>query len=179
MFGFEDERLPQHVKLETALGSYAFPTRIVEIGNYIGDYLEAMGKADLATNFQLGRFSMKLQALERTYIDKVFALCDYYLQGKSLRYSRHLYDIYKLTPAITFNDELVRLIQEIRTHRAKMSICPSAKDGVVVSDIILEFCNNNFYEEDYRAITSYFAFDYVSYEEVIQTMLTLAQKAIF
>lgn len=32
---------------------------------------------------------MNLQSLERTYIDKVFALCDYYLQGKSKRYSRH------------------------------------------------------------------------------------------
>ena len=40
VFELEDERLPQHIKLETALGSYAFPTQSVEIHNFIGDYLE-------------------------------------------------------------------------------------------------------------------------------------------
>lgn len=47
VFGMEDERLPQYVKLETALGSYAFPTEKVEIGNYIGDYLKEKGRMDI------------------------------------------------------------------------------------------------------------------------------------
>lgn len=90
VFELEDERLPQYVKLETALGSYSFPTQVVEIGNYIGEYFERKGRIDIAEKFQLNRFAMKLQALERTYIDKVFALCDYYIKGKSKRYSRHM-----------------------------------------------------------------------------------------
>lgn len=179
VFGLEDNRLPQYIKLETALGSYSFPTQIVEIGNYIGDYLEAKGKPDIAKQFQLNRFSMKLQALERTYIDKVFALCDYYLQGKSKRYSRHLYDIYKLTPMIKFNEDFVKLISEIRAHRAKMSVCPSAKDNIDVNAIMIEFCENAFYKEDYQAITSYFAADYVSYEDIISNIRQLAQSEIF
>ena len=40
VFGLQDDRLPQYVKLETALGSYSFPTQAVEIRNYIGDYLK-------------------------------------------------------------------------------------------------------------------------------------------
>ena len=48
VFGLQDDRLPQYVKLETALGSYSFPTQVVEIRNYIGDYLEGRGRADLA-----------------------------------------------------------------------------------------------------------------------------------
>lgn len=32
----------------------------------------------MADRFSFGRFFMNLQSLERTYIDKVFALCDYY-----------------------------------------------------------------------------------------------------
>ena len=96
VFQLEDERLRQYIKLETALGSYAFPTELVEIHNYIGDYLEKRNRKDIAQQFFLDRFSMNLQSLERTYIDKIFALCDYYIQGKSKRYSRHLYDIYKL-----------------------------------------------------------------------------------
>lgn len=179
VFGLQDDRLPQYVKLETALGSYSFPTQIVEIRNYIGDYLEGRGRVDLAERFSLGRFSMNLQSLERTYIDKVFALCDYYLQGKSKRYSRHLYDIYKLTPLIEFNDGFAALIQEVREHRSKMRICPSADETVDVPSVILEFCDNSFYREDYQAITDYFAKDTVSYDDVIGQMRMLATSNLF
>lgn len=178
VFDIEDECLLQFVKLETALGSYSFPTKMVEIGNYIGDYFEDKAKPDIAERFQLNRFSMKLQALERTYIDKIFALCDYYLQGKSKRYSRHLYDIYKLTPMVDLNSEFLKLVNEVRTHRAKMSICPSAKEDVDVPALVMEFCDNEFYREDYQSITSYFAADYVSYEDVIRNIRKLAESGL-
>lgn len=178
-FGLQDDRLPQYVKLETALGSYSFPTQTVEIRNYIGDYLEGRGRVDLAERFSLDRFSMNLQSLERTYIDKVFALCDYYLQGKSKRYSRHLYDIYKLTPLIEFNDGFAALIQEVREHRSKMRICPSADEAVDVPSVILGFCDNSFYREDYQAITDYFTKDAVSYDDVIGQMRMLATSNLF
>lgn len=110
VFGLEDDRLPQYVKLETAMGSYSFPTQTIKIGNYIGAYLVEKGKAEYTDKIQLNKFTMKVQSLERTYIDKIFALCDYYLQGKSKRYSRHLYDIYKLTPMIGFNDKFKQLM---------------------------------------------------------------------
>ena len=179
VFGLQDDRLPQYVKLETALGSYSFPTQTVEIRNYIGDYLEGRGRTDLAERFSLGRFSMNLQSLERTYIDKVFALCDYYLQGRSKRYSRHLYDIFKLTPLIEFNDGFTELVREVREHRSKMRICPSADEAVDVPAVILEFCGNSFYREDYQAITDYFAEDAVSYDDVIGQMRTLAASNLF
>lgn len=179
VFGLQDDRLPQYVKLETALGSYSFPTQTVEIHNYIGDYLEGRGRTDLAEQFSLGRFSMNLQSLERTYIDKVFALCDYYLQGKSKRYSRHLYDIYKLTPLIEFNDGFAVLVREVREHRSKMRICPSADETVDVPAVILEFCDNSFYREDYQSITDYFAEDTVPYDDVIGQMRTLAASNLF
>lgn len=179
VFDLQDDRLPQYVKLETALGSYSFPTQVVEIRNYIGDYLEGRGRGDLAEQFSLRKFSMNLQSLERTYIDKVFALCDYYLQGRSKRCSRHLYDIYKMTPQIKFDDGFAVLIGEVREHRSKMQVCPSARDTVDVPTIILEFCDNSFYREDYQAITSYFAADAVPYDEVIGQMRALAAGNLF
>ena len=179
VFGLWDDRLPQYVKLETALGSYSFPTQVVEIRNYIGDYLERRGRTDLAEQFSLGRFSMNLQSLERTYIDKVFALCDYYLQGRSKRCSRHLYDIYKLTPLIKFDEGFAILIGEVRKHRSRMQVCPSAKEAVDVSAVIMEFCDNSFYREDYQAITGYFAADAVPYDEAIRQMRVLAAGNLF
>ena len=179
VFGMEDDRLLQYVKLETVLGSYSFPTQIVEIGNYIGDYLMEKDRVDLTEKYKLEHFSMKLQALERTYIDKVYALCDYYMQGKSKRYSRHLYDLYKLTPMIEVNEEFSKLVKEIREQRSEMSICPSAREGVDVNAIIMEFCDNNFYKEDYRVITSYFSNDFVRYEDVIENIKKIAKSGIF
>lgn len=179
VFGLEDDRLPQFVKLETALGSYSFPTQVVEIGNYLGDFIEAKGRDDIAKQYHLNRFSMKLQALERTYIDKVFALCDYYLQGKSKRYSRHLYDLYKLKSKMIFDDEFAKLVKQIRVQRAGMVICPSAQPGVDVEAILLELCDNDFYKEDYRAITSYFAADYVSYGDVVENIRDIVESGMF
>lgn len=179
VFGYEDARMPQYVKLETALASYAFPTKKVEIGNYIGDYLERTGNREIAKELMLDKFPMQLQSLERTYIDKVFALCDYYLEGKSERYSRHLYDVYKLTPHIQFDDEFRKLCREVRAHRAKMEICPSAKQGADIPAIINEFCNNEFYKKDYEAITGYFMEDIVEYNDTIKQMQWLAREGLF
>lgn len=159
------------------MGSYAFPTQSVEIHNYIGDYLENRNRKDIAEQFSLEKFSMNVQSLERTYIDKIFALCDYYMQGKSKRYSRHLYDIYKLTLLINFD----LLVKEVRKHRAQMTVCPSAKAGVDVPAIITEFCGNSFYfyKEDYQSITSYFTEDFVPYEDTIKNMQKLIQAISF
>lgn len=46
--GLEDDRMLSSVKLETALGSYAFPTEIVSIGNYVGDFFLEKGRSDFA-----------------------------------------------------------------------------------------------------------------------------------
>ena len=179
VFELEDDRLPQYVKLETALGSYSFPTQIVEIRNYIGDYLEERQREDLVEKFSLGRFSMKLQSLERTYIDKVFALCDYYLQGRAKRCSRHLYDIYKLSARLEMDKEFEKLVEEVLEHRAKMPICPSAMPGIDVPAIITLFCDEDFYKEDYQSITSYFAADFIPYEDTIEKMREIAASTVF
>lgn len=78
-----------------------------------------------------------------------------------------------------FDDEFHILIKEIREHRAKMPNCPSAQDDVDVPAIITEFCDKGFYKEDYQAITSYFAADYVSYEDVVKNILMLVELKTF
>ncbi len=176
--GIEDDRILQSVKLETALGSYAFPTDVVTIDNYIGNYFKERKREDLATQYSLDFFSMKLQSLERTYIEKIFALCDYYMQGRNKRCSRHLYDIYKLTSLMKFNENFDKLFMEVREHRANMTICPSAQPEVNVADIINEFCEDGFYEDDYNTITNYFAEDMVEYKDAIYQMRKLAKLEV-
>ncbi len=174
VFGLQDDRMPFSIKLETALGLYAFPTEKVMIGSYLGDLFKKKKRFDLASQYMLDEFEMKLQSINRTYIDKIFALSDYYMQGKSKRYSRHLYDIYKLKDRVEINQEFKKLFFEIREHRRKTTICPSAQEGISISNVIREFCNNNFFKEDYHEITSYFSEDYVEYEDTVKQMMMLS-----
>lgn len=174
IWDFADDRMLSYVKLETALGSYAFPTERVLIGNYFNEYFLQHDQTDLSSKFLLDAFEMSLQTIERTYIDKIFALCDYYLQNKSKRYSRHLYDIYKLTDRIQFNSQFYNLFYETRHQRQQMPICPSAQDNIHLSDLIREFCNNNYYQKDFESITTYFSEEPIAYEDTIHQMLALA-----
>lgn len=176
--GYVENSLLPGVKVETALSSYAFPTVKMEIDSYIRQFLIRENK-DLITEYGLDLFPMRLQALERTYIDKIFALCDYFMEGKSKRYSRHLYDIYKLTPMIHIDDDFRFLVKEVREHRSKMKICPSAKDGVDIQALIHQFCAEDFFKSDYNDITDYFVDDMVKYTDAIETILELADKEIF
>lgn len=166
------------VKVETSLGSYAFPTERVNIDSYVRQYLEK-DNVDIINAFELNLFEMNLQTISRTYIDKVFALCDYYMQGKAKRYSRHLYDLYKLREHVTYNDEFKKLINEVRNQRAKMKICPSAKEGVNVPVLIHEFCKKEFYRQDYLDITEYFIDDMVEYEQAVAELIDLADSGMF
>ena len=179
VIGLQDDRMLFSVKLETALGSYAFPTEKVMIGSYLGDLFKNKNRQDLALKYMLDDFEMKLQSISRTYIDKIFALADYYIQGKSKRYSRHLYDIYKLSARLEMDKEFEKLVEEVREHRAKMPICPSAMPGIDVPAIITLFCDEDFYKEDYQSITSYFAADFIPYEDTIEKMREIAASTVF
>ena len=96
VFELEDERLPQYIKLETALGSYAFPTQSVEIHNYIGDYLENHNRKDLAEQFFLDRFSIVGQQILVTtnstllYLKKLKTAAESCLKITLLSLLRHL-----------------------------------------------------------------------------------------
>ena len=56
---------------------------------------------------------MNVQSIERTFVDKVFAVCDYKIQNMQDRDSRHLYDICKLLREVELNEELDKLISVI------------------------------------------------------------------
>lgn len=87
---------------------------------------------DLIKQYGLEPFPMKVQSLSRTFIDKLFALCDYYLRHRTKRYSRHLYDIYKLKDRVNFDDNFRALIAQIKEKRAGLdeTITPSSKEGI-------------------------------------------------
>lgn len=90
-----------------------------------------------------------------------------------------MYDIYRLYPAISDEADLKNLVKEVRLHRSKMKVCPSAQEGVDVPEIIRMFCENDFFKDDYLSITGYFLGNYVPYEKTIETLMEIVKSGLF
>ncbi len=178
LFVPENEQIREGVKVEIALASYSFPTDVMQISSFISDYL-TVEDPELAKQYNLDPFEMKVQSLARTFIDKVYALCDYYLQGKSRRLSRHLYDLHKIYPQIIFDDNFRTLVCEVKNHRSKLSICPSAKSDVDICNLIQKYCSEDFYKTDFDIITETLINEEIEYSTVIETMLKIAQLDVW
>ena len=172
---YPTESILPGIKLETALISYSFPTEEQEISSIIYESLHG-DMPELETQYRLAPFRMQVQSVSRTFIDKIFALCDYYMDKKAKRFSRHLYDIYKLYPVVTFDDTFKELIGQVREHRSHLSICPSAQQGVHIKALIYEFLDNEFYRHDYESITRTLISDHVTYEQTAQRLREIADK---
>ena len=164
-----------NVKLETALVSYSFPTEEKEVSSIIYEALKDSAP-EIITDYSLEPFTMKVQSVSRTVIDKIYALCDYYLEGKTKRFSRHLYDIYKLYPTISIDDDFKVLTEQVREHRSHLSICPSARDNVDAKKLIYDFLDKDFYKSDYNTITKTLISDDVTYEQTTLTLREIAEK---
>lgn len=178
--GAEDEcGLRPYIKLETALMSYAYPTEKKTITNMIYDNL-AQEEPELIQEYELEPFEMKVQTLSRTMADKLFAVCDYYMLGKSTRNSRHLYDIYKLRKYVTLDDEFKKLFADIRKHRAKMNIkvTPSAREDVDLYAMAEKLMQEDFYVDDYHESTLKLIPDHVIYQTVKDNYLDILRRIL-
>lgn len=74
--------LKSEVVVETYVAILPFPTIKCKVDNYIYRFLDKINRIDLAEKYDLMPFDITTQTIERTLVDKVFAICDYYLQGK-------------------------------------------------------------------------------------------------
>lgn len=140
------------VLLETSYTAISFPTVVLPVHSYIGNMLENESP-NLLNNFKLSPFCMKVQSIERTLADKIFAICDYDLQDNVTRHSRHLYDIYKLLPLVPLDDTFKNLILEVRNIRATSPICPSANPNISISKLLRQIAEKQSYKTDYDTLT--------------------------
>ena len=160
--------------METSFVLPAYPFETKNICNYLYSYYIDKD-IDLIKDYNLSPFSINCQTIERTFVDKIFAICDYYLLNKSSRLSRHIYDIHMLYPYIK-DINLNNLFTQIRELRSKINLCPSAKPDVDIRIILNEIINTNYYQKDYENITTKLIFDDVQYEDVISTLSKFANS---
>lgn len=73
--------------IETYIALLPFPTVNCMADNYIYRFLKMMEQEELAEEFDLMPFEITTQAIERTLVDKVSAVCDYHLSDEVERHS--------------------------------------------------------------------------------------------
>ena len=177
--GYVPESLFEGVKMEVVLGSISFPTVEMEVDSYIYQVLK-VDNMDFIREYELEPFIMTLQSIERTFIDKVFALCDYYIKDDVNKHSRHIYDLYKLLPQITFDDIFKQLVEDVRNERLKMpKMCPAAEAGIDINEYLQVIVDKRIYEKDYDEITSYFQKERVDYDEAIGLIDKIINSKMF
>lgn len=166
------------VLIETSFTAISFPTALLPVHNMIGDMMETEAP-DLVVPYQLEPFEMKVQNLTRTFIDKVFAICDYYLLGKEKKHSRHIYDIYKLLPLVSVDHNLPSLIPEVRKARSAAAICPSAQNGVSISWLLQKIMDEQVYKADYETLTVQLLEENISYNTAVTSLTDIIDMHIF
>lgn len=165
--------------IETYIALLPFPTTVRMTDNYIYRFLQQSDQIHLAEEFDLMPFEITVQTIERTLIDKVFALCDYYMSGKTERHSRHLYDIHKILENTILPESFAALIGEVRALRAPLPICPSAANGININCILEEIISKDVYRQDYKQITENLLFSPLSYETAISSLQHLIDGHYF
>ena len=168
-----DNALQNAVLMETSFAEISFPTIMMPVHSYIGDLI-GDEEPERLKEFDLEIFEMKVQEIDRTLADKVFAICDYYMQNKVKKHSRHIYDIYKLLQKVPQTGEFKTLVKIVRKERAQTNICPSAQPGVDVPKMLKQIIKNEVYKEDYDSITIKLPEEQVLYETAIDAIIKIA-----
>ena len=158
--------IPLELIVETSFYQEVYPVETHAVGSFVGKFCEKRG-VKLPIPFEEALVNMQVQSLDRTFIDKVFAICDYRLQDMQDRDSRHLYDIAKLLPEITITPELDALIDDVRDDRMQSKNNPAAQPEHDIPAMLKEIISSRFYESDYNNITKKLLYEDVSYEEAI------------
>ncbi len=176
---FESDFLKEHLIIETVVNIRAYPCERMQSTSIIYDYLNSNGYANLVEKYQLEPYELNVQTADRTLIDKLFALGDYYISGEVQEHSRHIYDIYKLMGIVTLNEDMKQLVSKVYEERKPYAQCRSAKDDVDMNALLQEIIDNEIYKRDYEDITSKMLFEDVSYNTVIKTLQKIVDYNLF
>ena len=81
--------------VETSFYQVVYTVENKIVYSYLDQFIENNTNVTMQELKQYLMFKMPVQELEHTLVDKIFAVCDYYLENMRERDSRHIYDICK------------------------------------------------------------------------------------
>lgn len=171
--------IPLEIIIETSYYQSVYPIDKHVVGSFVGRFcLER--SIILPVPFEAAEVMMNVQSIERTFVDKVFAVCDYKIQNMQDRDSRHLYDICKLLREVELNEELDKLIDMVRDDRMQSKNNPSAQLEYIIPDMLKEIIRSRFYEPDYKNVTQKLLYEDISYDYAIENGIAIiAESDVF
>ena len=176
---FSSKYIKHDLIVETAFFLRSYPNVKMQASSYVYEYLKAIDREDIAARYGLEPFELQVQAAERTFVDKLFALCDYYLDGKTDEHSRHLYDLLKMSSIVKIDEDLKQLFLKVRAERKEHKTCFSAQDNVAVKSCLQEILDRDIYKKDFESITIPLIFEAVSYDEVKTNLQKVVDSGLF
>lgn len=171
--------MPVEIIIETSYYQTAYPVEKHEVGSFVGRFCEERG-IDLPIPFKAAKVYMNVQSIRRTFVDKVFAICDYRIQNMQDRDSRHLYDICKLAAQLKLDEEMDALVDKVREDRMLSPNNPSAQLEYIIPEMLKEIIESKFYESDYKNVTQKLLYEDIDYDYAVQNGIALvAQSDVF
>ena len=167
---------PLEIIIETSYYQSVYPVDKHVVGSFVGRFCLDRNII-LPVPFEAAEVMMNVQSVERTFVDKVFAVCDYKIQNMQDRDSRHLYDICKLLREVELNEELDKLIDMVRDDRMQSKNNPSAQLDYYIPDMLKEMIRSRFYESDYKNVTQKLLYEDISYDYAIENGIAIVAES--
>jgi predicted nucleotidyltransferase component of viral defense system len=167
---------PMDLLIETTYLSVAYPVQKLNVGSIIGKYCNEHN-IKMPEEFPLTGVIMNVQSLERTFVDKIFAICDYYLTDRVENHSRHLYDIAMLLQHIDLSEDVFTLIEKVRNERQSSDRNVSSQQQYDISSLLNEIIEKDIYKDDYNKITMNLLYKPYSYENAIKNGIQIVRDS--
>lgn len=176
---FQGAGIKQYLLVETVFMVKSYPDEIKSATSMIYDFWRKIGDESAVVEYGMQPFDIRVQTLERTFVDKVFALCDYAVSNDTTGYSRHIYDLYKLLDKVALDENLKILVKEVREDRKTHERCYTAQDKYDIPKILQQIIDEKIYLKDYENVTEKVLFEDVSYEKAITAIEKIIDSKIF
>ncbi len=176
---FQGAGIKQYLLVETVFMVKSYPDEIKSATSMIYDFWRKIGDESAVVEYGMQPFDIRVQTLERTFVDKVFALCDYAVSNDTTGYSRHIYDLYKLLDKVALDENLKILVKEVREDRKTHERCYTAQDKYDIPKILQQIIDEKIYLKDYENVTAKVLFEDVSYEKAITAIEKIIDSKIF
>ncbi|GAY78708.1 hypothetical protein NBRC111894_4262 [Sporolactobacillus inulinus] len=176
--------LPKVIYVESYVLLKSFPTDKMQATNYIFDYLQKQKQDALIEKYEMNAFDIQVQSIERTFIDKIFALCDYTIDGKYNRNSRHLYDLYMIYREYKqqLTRDLIRpLFIQVAKERSKSEHAHSAVKGFKLLEACRKVIEDDHFKEDYEGTSNvqlFLPIESVTYQMIIGNFNDIIESGI-
>lgn len=176
---FNNNNLKNYVMIDLYFSLISFPIENKFASNFIYEYLVDNKLLDNIDFDELKPFQIATQSVERTFVDKVFALCDFYLNKEFEETSRYIYDLFKIIDAISFDEEFKTMIKNVRIDRQTNSRCISAQDKYDINKLLAEIIEKEAFKKDYEDNTLKIIFEDISYDKAISALEKIIDRKIF